>query len=456
MTSITSTNPFTGETVAEVPVSSPDEVRLAVQVARDAARDWGQTSVSDRAKYIHQVCDGLLAARDRLAMLATQEMGMPISAATFNVERAVGFFEWYANNAEDALAPQVSYEDENETHTLYRVPRGVHAVIFPWNFPFSNIAWAIGQSLMCGNTVVLKMSELIPATSGAVADIMNAALPKGVFNLVQGDGEVGQVLLEQPVDFISFTGSTATGRKVYAAASAQLTPVVMELGGSAPGIVCEHVDLDGAATAIATARLGNSGQRCDGLKRLIVHESVFDQTIDALRKAFETFVIGDPLDQVTTVGPLASKKQQLLAAEQLRDATTGGATFAVGELPDTDGTSAMVVPSILTNVNTGMRIWREEVFAPVLPIMAYDTTEAAIKLANDTEYGLGGHIYCSDETHAVQLTNALETGMVSVNGAIYTRPWNPFGGIKCSGFGREHGVEGFRELTVPKIVARRK
>jgi aldehyde dehydrogenase (NAD+) len=453
MDRIISINPATGQELGSLTATTAAELDAVVIAARHAQPAWASMPIADRAAALHNVADEFVARRDEFGQLQSQEMGMPITAAVLNVERAAMFLRWYADNAEEGLASTTTLDQDGELHVVQRVARGVHGAIFPWNFPWSNMAWACGQSLVCGNAVVLKMSEEVPLSAAAFADVVVQHLPSGVFSLVQGDGRIGQALLAEPLDFVSFTGSTTTGRAVARAAAEQLIPSTLELGGSAAGIVCEDVDLDLVADKIALARLGNAGQRCDGLKRLLVHRSRFDQVVARLVDIFSSTPAGDPANPETVLGHLASRRQLDAVARQIKDAVDNGARALVGGEIDLGQVGAFCPATVLIDVTPDMRVWREEVFAPVLPIIAFDDDDQAVALANDSEYGLGAHVYTSDAARATAIANQLATGMVSVNGAIYTRPFNPFGGVKRSGYGREHGMWGYHELTVPKVVA---
>ena len=280
-------------------------------------------------------------------------------------------------------------------------------------------------------------------------------MPPGVFNEVYGRGPVGALLSRQDVDLICFTGSTLTGASLYRTAAQGMKRIVMELGGSAPGIVFEDADLAVAIPSIFSARFDNAGQACDALKRLIVHESVWDPVVEMLVARLGEVRLGDPLQPGSTMGPLVSKQQLDTLERQVADAVEKGAiVMAGGKRAALEG--AYYEPTLLSNVTTDMRVWREEVFGPVLPIMRFSREEEAIALANDTEYGLGAYVYTKDTQRPARVAAALQSGMVSINGANYTKPMNPFGGYKHSGIGREHGHWGFADVTQVKVVARKK
>ena len=286
---------------------------------------------------------------------------------------------------------------------------------------------------------------------------MSRHLPRGVLNEVYGDGEVGKVLVEQDINMVAFTGSTKTGKYLYDVAGKKFIKAVMELGGSAPGIIFADANLEEAVGNVCFNRVYNQGQCCDGLKRLLVHESIYDSAVAKIAANFSAKKVGNALQEDTEVGPLVAKRQLETLISQVQDAQAKGARVIVGgnSLEEKLG-GAFFEPTVLTDVTEDMKVWAEEVFGPVLPIVKFATEEEAIGLANQTSYGLGAYVYTQDREKAERVAAALESGMVSMNGANYVMPFNPFGGYKNSGFGREHGKYGFHEVTQIKVVAREK
>jgi len=283
--------------------------------------------------------------------------------------------------------------------------------------------------------------------------ISSAKLPAGVFSQVHGDGSVGDLLVHQDINLISFTGSTKTGKYLYKLAGEKFIKAVCELGGSAPGVVFEDADLDQAIEHIYSNRFTNCGQMCDALKRLIVHESVYDKVLDLLKKRLEPVKVGDPESKSTELGPLVSTKQLELLEEQVQEAVQKGAKVVCGGKRPKHLTGAFYEPTLLTGVTRKMRVWQEEVFGPVLPVVSFATDEEAIELANDTRYGLGSYIYSKDKKNALKTGLQIDAGMVSINSAGYIQACSPFGGYKESGMGREHGKFGFYELAQVKVVS---
>jgi succinate-semialdehyde dehydrogenase/glutarate-semialdehyde dehydrogenase len=314
------------------------------------------------------------------------------------------------------------------------------------------------QNLLVGNTVVVKHSEECSFTGKLLEEIMlSADLPEGVFNAVYGDGnDVGEYLMKSDIDLIWFTGSTGVGRHLNQIAAPKLIPAILELGGSAAGIVFEDVDLKMVIESIYFNRFINNGQTCDGLKRLIVHHTIFDEVVEGLKKLVLTKKIGPAQDPLTDIGPLVAERQVVGIEEQVADALQKGARVITGGKRPSYLQGAYYEPTILTNITFDMVVWKEEVFGPVLPVVSFDSEEEAIRLANDSQYGLGGYIYTQNKEQALRVSRQLQTGNISVKGANYVFAQDPFGGYKNSGLGREHGKQGLRELCSAKLVAFKK
>lgn len=457
MKKIQSINPSNYEVLGIFDVSSENEVKAKVQRAHAAQKEWASLGVSGRVSLLKKAFEDFKNRKSELALIQSREMGMPINDSLADFDVSLGYAEWYFENAEKCLSPETTFEDDTEMHQVFYEPVGVVAVIVPWNFPFANFVWGALQSLIAGNTVVLKHSEECLQSGKYIEDVLTRYLPEGVFGEVYGDAEAGAALVNQDIQMIVFTGSTSTGKYLYELAGKKFIKTVMELGGSAPGIIFEDADLDLAIKNACSNRLFNQGQCCDGLKRLIVHERVFDEVVKKAGEFFASKKIGDAEDEKTEVGPLVSKKQLDVLVSQINDAKAKGAEVVVGgnSLEEKLG-GAFVEPTILAAITKDMRVWTEEVFGPVLPIVAFKTEEEAICLANETPYGLGSYVFTGDQEKADRVSKAIESGMVSVNGTNYVMPFNPFGGYKSSGFGREHGKYGFHEVTQIKVVARKK
>lgn len=450
---IISINPANYEVIGEVDFSSEKEIVEKVKKANAAKKTWKDLGIEGRVSSLRKVVKEFDKNKEELAQLATKEMGMPISQSKFDVEDAIRYFNWYLDNASKYLSPEVIFEDDKTIHKVFYEPYGVVAVITPWNFPLSNFVWGAGQNLVAGNTVVYKTSEECTLFGKLLEKIINNSdLPDSVFSEIYGGGETGDFLVHQDINLISFTGSTKVGKHLYKVASDKFIKAVMELGGSAPGIVFSDADLDNAIEVIYSNRFTNCGQMCDALKRLIVQEGIFDDVVKKLKKKLDSIKVGDPENEKTDVGPLVSKRQLELLEEQVKDAVDKGAKVITGgERLKLNG--AFYKPTILTDVTSDMRVWQEEVFGPVLPVISFTKDDEAVKMANDTKYGLGSYIFAKDKKKALEVASQIDAGMISINSSSYLQPCSPFGGYKDSGIGREHGKFGFSELTQVKIVA---
>ena len=457
MKKIESINPSSYRVLGEVDISSPREVEEKVRHARSAQKEWEHLGIKKRVDHLNRAIDGLRSQKSEVTLLESREMGMPIGEAVIDFDAALDYAAWYFDNAEKYLSPETTFENGKEIHQVFYEPIGVSAVIIPWNFPFGNFVWGTLQSLIAGNTVVLKHSEEVPLCGKLIEDIFSRNLPKGVFNEVYGDGETGKLLVRQDINIIAFTGSTKTGKLLYETAGKKFIKAVLELGGSAPGIIFDDADIDLSIRNVCDLRLLNAGQCCDGLKRLIVQESIFDEVVRKIASIFSLKKVGNAEEKSTEIGPLVAKRQLDLLVSQVEDAKSSGAKTVCGanSLESKMG-GAFFEPTVLTDITDEMRVWKEEVFGPVLPIAKFRTEQEAIELANQTVYGLGSYIFTNDIEKADRVGSLIKTGTVSINGTNNSMPFNPFGGYKNSGLGRQHGRYGFHEVTQNKIVAKNK
>ncbi|MCH7624650.1 MAG: aldehyde dehydrogenase family protein, partial [Chloroflexi bacterium] len=409
-----------------------------VSLAQKAWPEWYEFGIDGRNRLLRKLYSIFEKNAEGLAALQAKEMGMPIKEAKEDVEFGIDYLKWYSNNAFKYLSPEITYEDKKEVHTVYREPVGVVVVIVPWNFPMSNFVWQCGQNLVAGNTIVFKHSEEVVLFGKKLEELFDqSALPKGVFNIVHGDGKVGDILVHQNIQMICFTGSTKTGKYLYKVAAEKFIPARMELGGSSPGIIFRDADIENIIDTALLNRFMNCGQICDGLKRLIVHESIYEKTLDVLSKRLKSLKIGDALNEDTELGPLVAERQVKLLEKQVAEARKKGAKVLLGGKRPSGLDGAYFEPTLITNVTGNMRIWTEEVFGPVLPVVSFKTEEEAIRLANDTKYGLGAYVFTKNKKLFNSVAKRLESGMVSLNNVSYVRECNPFGGYKDSGLGRE-------------------
>lgn len=451
-----SISPIDGAVLGVVNITSTEEMQQKVATARTVLPVWRDLGLEGRIARMRRFHEVFSVHKEEFAKLATKEMGKPIAESVSDLESALGYLDTYLNVAPKVLSPEITYENGSEVHTVYRDPYGVAAVIVPWNYPASNFVWGACQALIAGNAVVFKSSEEVPLTSQMIERMMReAGMPEGVFNAVYGRGPVGALLSRQDIDLICFTGSTEVGMSLYRTAAANMIKIVMELGGSAPGIVFEDADLDQAVESIFSSRFYNAGQSCDALKRLMVHESVWDPLVEKLMGRLSMVQLGDPSQPQFQMGPLVSQKQLEVLERQVDGAVKKGAIVITGgKRPGLFG--SYYEPTLLSSVTPDMRVWTEEVFGPVLPMIKFIDEAQAIRQANHTDYGLGAYIYTRDMDRAERVAREVQSGMVSINGADYVRPENPFGGVKNSGLGREHGKWGFEDVTQAKVIARKK
>lgn len=452
-----SINPSNGKLLGEVEISTEKEINQKISNARKVKEEWAKLGIERRGKLLNKVIENFLKRKGEIAELTSKEMGMPITFSKSDVDDSMHYFKWYIENAEKYLSPEIIFENEKVKHIAFREPIGVSANITPWNFTTSNFVWSVAQSLVSGNVVVYKTSEEVPLSGKLIEEIMNSSgLPEGVFSEVYGAGDVGKLLVNGDIDMICFTGSTATGKYLYKVAAEKFIKVFLELGGSAPGIIFDDAGVDRTIDSFFGNRFFYSGQVCDGLKRLIVHEDKFNEVVKKLVEKINKTKVGDSMDEKTEIGPLVSEKQLITLESQVADAVKKGAKVEIGgERLNLNG-GYFYKPTVLTNITSDMKVWNEEVFGPVLPVVSFDTEEKAIRMANDTKYGLGGYVFTENKERARRVAGELKTGMVQTNNAMYLQPSSPFGGFKESGMGREHGKFGFFELTQVKVVAEEK
>ena len=443
------------EEVGRVRCSTASQISAAVAAARDASPVWRKMAIEDRCVYVDRFRELLQEHAGEVAQLQSKEMGKPITESQQELISAIRFLKNQTEKAAKLLAPKIL--DSYSTHqtVAHYEPYGVAAVITPWNFPTGQFVANSSQTLLAGNAVILKHSEECVLTSQLLASLMQEAqFPTGVFQVVYGDGEVGKVLLDEDVDFIHFTGSSAVGKEIYKKAAEKFLPVTLEMGGSSPAIVTQGVDVKETARSVFYERFKNCGQICCALKRLYVQDVVFDALVAELSALAETQVVGDPLEKTTTLGPLAAQRQVDLLEDQLNRARRQGASVVTGGNRAANLHGAYFEPTIVTEKTNDSPIIQEEVFGPVLPVVSFDNLDQAVELANDSPYGLSAFVYCEDESITESIVKELQAGQVSVNGASYFSNHAPFGGYKDSGIGRVRGDEGYYDASQIKVVGR--
>lgn len=451
-----STNPADGyKEIGRVPFTSADEVARAVAVARKSYPQWRAKTVSERGQYFQKFRELLKAHLSEIAELQTKEMGKPISESMGECKGILHWLKWHISHAEQFLKPVALDRGDTYELVLHREPYGVAGVIAPWNYPTYQFVLNTVQAMLAGNVAILKHSEECPLTARLLTSLFHeAGLPDGVFQSIYGDGTVGAELLKQEINFVSFTGSSKVGKQIYRAAAEKFIPTVLEMGGSSPAIVFDDVDLDATCPSIFSERFRNCGQICCALKRLIVHESVHDQIVSNLKEIISAQVVGNPLEENTTVGSLSAKRQLELLEAQVEDARSKGATIVVGGERPAGLDGAFYAPTLVTDIPDGCRILTEETFGPVLPVVRFSSTEEAIQIANDTPYGLSAFVYSKDIDRAMRVASELEAGQVSINGNPYFADRSPFGGYKESGIGRNDGEQGYYTVTQMKVISK--
>jgi len=440
--------PATEEVMAELPKAGPAEADAAVARAKTAFPAWRAVAPADRALLLRRVAAGVRERTDGLARLESRNVGKPISDARGEIGMVADVFEYYAGAPERLLGSSIPVA--GGVDVTFREPLGVVGLITPWNFPLAIASWKLGPALAAGNTVVLKPAELTPLTAVELERIaLDAGLPDGVLNVVVGPGRsVGERIVEHPnVAKVAFTGSTAVGRRIQALAAETIKRVTLELGGKSANVIFADADLERAAQAAPGAVFGNAGQDCCARSRILVEASALDRFMDALEEAVEAVKVGDPLDDETEMGPLISADQRDTVSSYVGD----DAPVAIrGSAPT--GKGFWFAPTVLAPVSSDDRAAREEIFGPVACVIPFRDEQEAIRLANDTIYGLSGSVWTRDGAKAFRVARAMETGVLSINSNTSVRVSTPFGGFKQSGFGRELGPHALEHYTEVKNV----
>jgi acyl-CoA reductase-like NAD-dependent aldehyde dehydrogenase len=445
-------SPATEEVLARIPEGNAADVEAAVSAARRAFDGWSTTSAAKRAEYVQKIHEGLKARAGEIADTISKEMGMPIKLSQrIQAGSPIAIFGYYAK----ALT-EFSFEERVGNSLVVREAIGVVAAITPWNYPLHQIALKVAPALAAGCTVVLKPSEVAPLNAFILAEVIEAAgLPAGVFNLVTGYGPVvGEAMVAHPqVDMVSFTGSTAAGKRVSEIAAKTVKRVALELGGKSAAIILDDADMAAAVKGVVTNCYLNSGQTCTAHTRMLVPESRYPEAAKIAAEVAKAFRVGDPMAEGTTLGPLASATHRERVVKYIRKGIEEGAELLAGgdQRPADLAKGYYVQPTVFGKVKPGSAIEQEEIFGPVLSIITYKDEEDAIRIANGTPYGLAGGVWSSSEEHAQKVARRLRTGQVDINGG----PFNmlaPFGGYKQSGNGREAGKYGLEEFLEYKAM----
>jgi len=440
--------PATGGVMAEVQRGGAEEVDAAVARAAEAFPAWRDVAPADRAALLRRLADTLESSLEDLATLEARNAGKPISDARGEMGMVVETFRFYAGAPERLLGQTIPVA--GGVDMTFREPLGVVGLIVPWNFPLVIASWKVAPALAAGNTIVLKPAELTPLTALELERLaLEAGLPEGVLNVVAGPGSVcGQRLVEHPdVAKIAFTGSTEVGRGIAQGAAGTIKRVTLELGGKSANVVFADADLDRAAASAPGAVFGNAGQDCCARSRILVERSAMDEFMALMAESVSSIRVGDPLDDATEMGPLISAGQR----ESVASYVDGDAPVAVrGEAPDGDG--FWFPPTVLAPVENSDRAAREEIFGPVACVIAFDDEADAVRLANDTVYGLSGSVWTRDGAKALRVVRGIDAGVLSINSNTSVRVSTPFGGFKHSGVGRELGPDALEHYTDVKNV----
>ncbi len=444
-------NPATGERVGSVPVTPVDEIPAIVARAREAQKAWGAKTAQERADIIRPAGQALADRADELGELLTREMGKPLAEGVGECRGCGEGLGDEVNEIAKAVTPE-TLDGESVQTTLYHDPLGVCAAITPWNFPIAMPHWSVLPALVTGNTCVLKPSEQTPLIAQAYVDVLNEVLPEGVLQIIHGEDDQGKALVAADIDLISFTGSKTAGQHIMRSAAGGLKRLILELGSKDPLIVLEGADLDAAATFAARNTFRNCGQVCVSTERIYVQDSVKDVFMDKLIEQSKTYSVGDGMSEGTVVGPMIDENQKRHVLDQVQDAMSKGAKVVFGgEARD----GAFISPTVLDGVTHEMDIMRTETFGPIACVAGVKDAAEAIELANDTEYGLGGAVFGTDE-QARSVARQLTAGMVGVNRGLGGAPGSPWVGAKQSGYSYHSGPMGHRQFCQVRVVSEAK
>ncbi len=448
-------NPASGETLGQVADLGAAETREAIAAAQSAMEQWRDTSAKERSIVLRRWFDLIMDNQEDLAQLMTAEQGKVLAESRLEIAYAASFVEWFAEEAKRIYGDVIPASSDRRSIVI-KQPVGVVGAITPWNFPSAMITRKAGPALAAGCAVVLKPAAVTPLSALALAELAHqAGLPAGLLNVITGTDApaIGDELTGSDlVRKLTFTGSTPVGKHLLAQSAATVKKVSMELGGNAPIIVFDDADLDAAVQGAIGSKYRNAGQTCVCANRLLVQDSIYDAFLEKLAAEVSKFRVGSGLDENNTLGPLIDPKAVIKVEAMVKDATDSGATVALGGQPIPDLGPNFYQPTILANVDSSMRVFREEIFGPVAPVLRFKDEAEAIALANDTEYGLAAYIYTNDIGRVWRVSEAVEYGMVGVNEVAITSELIPFGGVKESGMGREGSKYGIDDYIETKYI----
>ncbi|WP_338781261.1 aldehyde dehydrogenase [Metabacillus sp. FJAT-52054] len=450
-------NPSNGDVISRIPDGTKEDAEKAIEAAYEAQKEWEQVPSYKRGKIVRQIGDELEKNREKMIALLSEEQGKPYEQSSAEVDLAVDYFRYMSEWARRIEGEVIQSDRPNENIFLHKRPIGVVGGIVPWNFPVFIFARKVATALIAGCSIVLKPSQQTPNTAAELTKIIaNLDLPKGVYNMITGTGStIGNALASSPkVGMITMTGSTGAGTKVMEAAAQNITKVNLELGGKAPAIVTKHADLDLAVENITTSRITNAGQACTNAERVYVHESVAEEFTQKLAAAFNNVKVGDAVkDRDAQMGPLVSEDRLKTVEEALEKAIQAGAKVAAGgNRPEGLKGGFFLRPTVLTNVTHDMDIMKEETFGPVLPVATFSDLDDAIRMANDSIYGLSSSVYTNDYNEAMYVSNQLRFGETFVNRENFEAIQGYHAGMRQSGLGGADGKHGLEDYLVTQVV----
>ncbi|QTD54580.1 aldehyde dehydrogenase family protein [Parasphingorhabdus cellanae] len=447
-------NPANEEVIGQVPSCGEAELNQAVAAARAAFLAWSKKSIEDRRAVVQAISATIKENSDELFRLLTAEQGKPHAQAQGEI---MGASMMAGAQSTLDLDDEINEDSEERLSRTRRVPVGVVGGIVPWNFPVMMAVQKIAPALLSGCTIVLKPSPFTPLTTLRLAELIKDVAPAGVVNIITGEDSLGPLITGHPdIDKITFTGSTATGKKIMEGASKDLKRITLELGGNDASIVLPDANVEKVAEQLFWSSFTNAGQICVAAKRIYIHEDIYDELSAAIAEYAKHVKVGDGAQQGTAVGPIQNKKQYDRVIELVQDAKDNGYKFLVGGDHDPDVPGYYMPITILDNPPEDARIVAEEQFGPVMPLMKFSTEDEVIQRANDSEYGLAGAVWTANPDKGVEIAEQLETGTVWVNEFLHLSPFAPFGGHKQSGFGAEYGKEGLLEFTYPQVITVKK
>jgi succinate-semialdehyde dehydrogenase / glutarate-semialdehyde dehydrogenase len=447
-------NPATGEVLGSVPNMGAAEARRAIEAAHGAMPAWSKKTAGERARTMRRWFDLMLANQQDLAVIMTAEQGKPLAESKGEIAYAAAFIEWFAEEAKRVYGDVIPGHQSDKRILVLRQPIGVVAAITPWNFPAAMITRKAGPAIAAGCPIVVKPAQQTPFSALAMAELAaRAGIPAGVFSVVTGDAKAigGEFTGNDKVRKLSFTGSTPVGKLLMSQCAGTVKKVALELGGNAPFIVLDDADLDAAVAGAIASKYRNTGQTCVCANRFIVQSGVYDAFVDKLSAAVKKLRVGDGLKGDTDQGPLIDQKALAKVEEHVADAQAKGARLVTGGKRHALG-GTFYEPTVLAMASSDMLLAREETFGPVAPLFRVDSDEEAIRLANDTEFGLAAYLYTRDLARSWRVTEALEYGIVGLNTGLISTEVAPFGGVKESGIGREGSKYGILEFTELKYV----